>query len=349
MDFVAANRWRAFAFASVVLGLDAAAWCQPRSIDQHQTSIQLEFSAPEPCAQIDHFIGGVRRRSARIRFEPTAAKRLTVSIRGQDANWLGRASFAQPREPLLSREINARTCDEVVDGLALVTVMVLDPEAFRRPEEQARADSPPASAATPAPKPSPALVAAKPNVPLRTDTESTPQGRLRYGVAGVFGAIVGPAPRAMAGFGAALHVGWVPQHGVWAPEARLMFIHYSLDDYAATDGTADFALDAFTLGICPIELRVASLGVHPCLESSLGQLVAAGARTFVPTTERLLWADVGVQLPLLWNPVGRVGVFIMPAIGMALKRYAFSFAPHQFYQQSGLLISATAGIGLQID
>jgi hypothetical protein len=349
MAYVRGRRFGALALLTAMVSFNVVAWSQSEPLDRTNSSVQLEFVAPDTCAQVDEFADKVHGRSERIQFEPAAAKHLTISIRGEDAAFSGRASFAQEGQPPLSREIKAHTCDEVIEGLALVTVMVLDPDAFQQPaDEEAHPPAPPVTAAATATAiPVPATPPAQLQVPRPVPTAT--HARFEYGLAGVVGVARGPAPNTLLGFGASAHAGWQQPHHLWSPQARLTFTHSSLAGYATAAGTADFALNSFTLGVCPIALRLASLHAHPCAAASLGQLTAAGTRTFVPATERLLSADVGGQLPLVWNPIPKLEVFVMPALGYPLKRYAFTFAPHQFYRQPAVLVSATAGIGLQID
>ncbi len=110
--------------------------------------VRLEYLVPEECAGQSHFVDRVRSRSERIQFEPSAPKRLAVTIQGRENTWTGRVSFVENNQEPLSREITAQSCDEVIDGLALVTVMVLDPDAMQHPSS---GSSPPKPRSAPGP------------------------------------------------------------------------------------------------------------------------------------------------------------------------------------------------------
>jgi len=165
--------------------------------------VQLEFTAPAECPTQMQFTKRVRQRSDRIEFQPVSKKQLTIAIQGKTSDWKGRATFTDSDQEPLSRAISARSCDEVVDGLALVTVLVLDPDAI-----QGAGNEQPSTLAT-----RPALVA-PPSKPLSIATPTrvtSPEGNnavshLGFGVSAVAGAKAGPAPGVMWSGGASAHL-----------------------------------------------------------------------------------------------------------------------------------------------
>jgi len=308
------------------------------------TQVQLEFNVPAQCADSVQFADRVHGRSERIQFAASANNLLTITVQGQDANWTGIASFTEADQDSVSRQITARSCDEVVDGLALVAVMVLDPEAMQRAsnEPTSREAIPPAPAVLP---PAPEIPKRKP--PTLTVPEAP--GHFHYGIDGILTLIAGPAPNLLLGYGASVHASWVKRHRILSPKLRLAYTHSKRSGYGARSGVADFTLDNITLGLCPIAMTLHPLGVRPCVAGSLGRLAAEGYRTFVPVTERLIWAQIDAQIEIVWSPTKRLEVFALPALGLALRRYSFSFLPYEFYQQPPVILSGTAGVGLQFE
>lgn len=335
----------ALALSIPTLALRIAA--QPTApLEPSLAPVQLEYAAPAECEQYEQFVARVQQRSDRIEFDASAPRQLVIAVQGSDANFTGRASFAQAGQRPVAREITARSCEEVVDGLALVTVMVLDPEALQRASPDAPSASEPSVAALPSTAP------AAPKPPSPQPPALTPPATRRhaqYELDAVLAVNSGPAPRILFGWGAAARVEWVRPGAVLSPQLRLILAHFAQHGDAATSGQANFILNQATLGICPVAVPTSPLRVHPCLAATLGRLTATGTRTFVPATEELLWADVGVQLEVAWQPLHNIQLFAIPALGIALKRYSFSFTPYQFYTEPPVVVSGTAGLGVQFE
>jgi len=190
------------AIVTSMVAYSAATRAQSQSALQ-TAPVQLEFTAPAECPTQMQFTKRVRQRSDRIEFQPVSKKQLTIAIQGKTSDWKGRATFTDSDQEPLSRAISARSCDEVVDGLALVTVLVLDPDAI-----QGAGNEQPSTLAT-----RPALVA-PPSKPLSIATPTrvtSPEGNnavshLGFGVSAVAGAKAGPAPGVMWSGGASAHL-----------------------------------------------------------------------------------------------------------------------------------------------
>jgi len=335
----------ALAFAGVFLEPSASAQSVPDGVDD-STQVQLDFDVPSQCADRTQFVERVHARSERIQFASAATQQLVISVQGEGANWAGRVSFMEPAQEPVSRQISARSCEEVVDGLALVTVMVLDPEAMQRATTQepspqalptARAASPPPGNVPP-PKPKPVAF-----------TESDVPGHVRYGMDALFAGLIGPAPNALFGVGVSIHASWVKPRSLFWPKLRLTYSHSTQSGYSARAGTASFTLDNLTLGVCPLALSWASWGLRPCVAGSYGRLTAAGTRTFVPVTEHLTWAELDAQAEITWSPGHNIEIFVAPGAGLGLKRYSFSFLPYAFYQEPRVMLSCSVGVGLQFE
>lgn len=307
--------------------------------------VRLEYAAPSECAGHAQFAERVRFRSERIQFEPLAKNSLTLTIQGKGSNWTGRVSFMDAEHQAVSREIAARSCDEVIDGLALVTVMVLDPEAIQRGANGNQSPTQP-SATSPAPsipsangKPLPHLIAHEP---------AALPSRFVLGADAAVASIAGPAPGLMWGYGVSAQFSWLRQSPL-SPHIRASLVHFSRDAYLARGGTASFELNDLSLSMCPYEARVNGFRLRPCVVGTYGRLSAAGTQTFVPATETHTWAEADVQIETVWNPARHIELFLAPTMGLALRRYSFGFLPYVFHQVPKVILSGTAGIGLQFE
>lgn len=285
----------------------------------------------------------MRSRSERIQFASTATKQLRISVQGEGVTWTGTAWFEEASHDSVSRQITARTCDEVVEGLALVTVMVLDPEAMQRTNVET----------APVEPPSPTRAKPPPGVPAKPKTNplipADIPGHFLYGIDAIFAAISGPAPDVLYGVGGSLHASWVKPHSAFSPKLRLSLAHSVRNEFGARGGVANFTLDTASLSFCPVALRVGDWGARPCVGGVIGRLTAAGTRTFVPVTEHLGWAEANALVEIVWNPTRYLELFVAPGLGLALRRYSFSFLPYQFYVEPPVMLSGTAGVGLQFE
>ncbi len=307
--------------------------------------VQFEYVAPSECADQSLFADRVRGRSERIQFDPLAKKQLAVTIQGHGSIWKGRVSFIETDQEPLSREISARSCDEVIDGLALVTVMVLDPDAIQHVSTDVRPPSIPvaSSSASSAPSTSP-----EPKPKPRVQSPRELPTHIEVGADATLAGTAGPAPGVMWGWGASAQFSWV-RPSPWSPHIRISGLHFSRDAYLARGGTANFRLNDVLLSLCPYSVRYGSLRFRPCVAGSYGQLSAGGARTFVPLTETLTWAEADVQVEVTWNPTGHLELFLAPTSGLALKRYSFGFEPYVFHNVPPVIVSGVAGLGLQFE
>ena len=302
--------------------------------------VRLDFAAPSECADQGQFVERVRVRSDRIQFEPSAKNQLNLTIQGQGASYTGRVTFVGAELQSVSREITARSCDEVIDGLALVTVMVLDPDAIQRSESRPPASSSPALL--------PSLPSTRPQPSARPTASEPVRSRVEAGADAIVSSIAGPTPGLMWGYGVSAQFSWI-RHCALSPHVRASLSHFSRDAYLARGGTANFALTDVTLSVCPFDPRVDRLHLRPCAVGTYGRLSAAGTKTFVPVTESHIWAEVGVQIETVWNPARHIEVFLAPTMALALKRYSFGFLPYEFHQVPRVIFSGTAGLGLQFE
>jgi hypothetical protein len=193
--------------------------------------IALDYSAPAECPGDAAFRAEVRERaSGDWEAAPgELARRITVSVSRSGERYVAAIVFLNPEGERVSRTLSGRECNDVVDGIALVTALAIQSrveEAVAQSEPEAPKPAPGASAPKPA-----AVVAPKPPATSKSPHDT----HVRFGAAvrvasGVGpGASVGPAAfaalewrRTRLGLGfSALWSGRVTADGVSASYRRL--------------------------------------------------------------------------------------------------------------------------------
>ncbi|HEY0463150.1 MAG TPA: hypothetical protein VGC79_03025, partial [Polyangiaceae bacterium] len=155
----------------------------------------LSYRAPAGCPTVADFQNSVQRRSARVRFVEAGAhdRHLSIVMRKDGEFMRGELRLSERDGSLRQRNVRFTTCSEAVEGLALIAVVSLDPQALLEPDQ-------PQQPARVTPQP----VHAPPNSEKRDSSAGTRQSKTRLAVGGEFTV----APRALpaTAFGGALFV-----------------------------------------------------------------------------------------------------------------------------------------------
>lgn len=279
-------RWLTVVLALACLGADQA------------SALQVDWSAHAGCGDVDEYWRAVGARAPQIaRAGPFAvARRVRIDIRAVGARSVGTiVVHGQP-----ARTIAADTCTEVIDGLALVTVLIVDPSALT-----VSAASPAAASATP-----PSAPAA---VPPPVTAPSPPSSSVTPAVAPTTSPhpIVdsGPAPTSAGGATSGLRVGGglgvglmsTGVHPVFRPSIMLelarervgsLRLSGALSEPMTTgDGsrtTASFRWTTARLDGCAFGFGD-DVVVRPCLGFELGTVRANGAGVESARAETRSW------------------------------------------------------------
>jgi len=146
-------------------------------------SMGLKFEAPSQCDDRAAFIARVRSYTSKAQFTEDVSVRLfAVSIVQAPESLIGNLEIVSESERA-TRTVTGKTCPELLDALALMTALAIDPNALTSP--------PPATTAKPrAEKKQPVLRLAKPRivVPRTKEISGTAQwsvGALGLGALGV--------------------------------------------------------------------------------------------------------------------------------------------------------------------
>lgn len=343
--------------ANALLVLGATLVAAPASAEPEP--IRVAYSAPRRCPDQAAFLRALRQRTANFQLaRPAEPARVFVATLALDGGSVtGRLEIRGPGAERSLREVPGKTCDEVMEALALMTALAVDPGAL--------AASPPA-AGTPAPTSStPAARPARPAAPpaasgsfaapasppaastgdlrMAPVVPSAPEARPEPAVA--VNAVAPPAESTSrwrwsmgaqgattSGISPSLGLGGVlfaeaaaPGGSPWAPVFRAG-LSFSQSEIALASGTAaSFRWFTGVVEACPARLATARgrLGLYPCLAVQLGALRGRGLQLDEPRSATSLWADVGPLLRARVAVSDRLSLEAQSALVVPLRRVTF--------------------------
>jgi hypothetical protein len=117
-----------------------------------EAGVGLFYRGPDECPSEAQFVAAVDARGGRFdRVRPDDGRAFDVSIRRSDASFHGSLQVRGSQGTSRPREVHAASCNEVVDGLAVVTAIALRGESDPAPAPRVAEAEPAGSAPTPAP------------------------------------------------------------------------------------------------------------------------------------------------------------------------------------------------------
>jgi hypothetical protein len=252
---------RAILLASAMLALASSS--RPARAEL-PLAVKLEFRADDTCPNEQDFVQRLSSR-AHVRLVETAeALRLRVSLAAAGPTARGELS-AGAESTTNAREVEARSCDEVADALALIAALVIE----RTKREQASA---------PKMLPPRALVHPRAVAPARTPSRR----QLALGLEAIATRPMASAP--LTGAGVSL---FVAGDITW-----WLSVHYSRNDLLASARAARLGFGGLVLGAGPPALRLGSrLHLAAALAAEGAFLSAEGVDVDVKSSaRRSYWA-----------------------------------------------------------
>lgn len=280
------------------------------------------------------FQRSVQRRSSRIRFVDEGSHERELSIRlVKDGSFtVGELRLIEADGSLRQRSVRFSSCPEAVEGLALITLVSLDPHALL--------EAPITQAAAPPPEPTRPLPAAeKPAQPAIPPLPREPlQPALGLLLGGTYHALPELAPSAELFFdlGSGSH-SWL------SPLLRLSLAHSQVRGVEVSSAEASFASTLATLSACPIRVGAHAFSVRPCLFISGGALHAWGEETTnarAHTRPQASWGGAALGFVRVSEAVDIVGDL---RLGSTLIRDQFAFDTLAVWKTPPLYLSS--GIG----
>jgi hypothetical protein len=229
--------------------------------DGHEP-IRIETEGSIACTTADDFFERVHRRVelARKASAGEPGRTFTIDVKGAPPMLRGRLIIAHPDGRATNRDVTGESCDEVVDAMALITAIDIDPR-YVMPPPLEKLGLP-----IPGPPPEPR----EPPAPAAAPT-SGPPWQMFAGAS--FAATGGVAPSAL--FGTPIFVELVrPSPSVWSPAIAAGFERTFNRTVTSPDADAVFSLIRGTLQVCPLAWSSVRLRVGPCVQIDAGRLQA---------------------------------------------------------------------------
>jgi hypothetical protein len=259
--------------------------------------IRAELAAAPSCAEASSFVGQVLARTRRAReAQPNEpARTFTITIAEEGESLRGTLRVVTATREVLERKVEAKTCGEVVEALALVAALIVDPEALTTPLEPPKPEAPRTTAATPSPWVPP--IVPPPGEPAEPATVSA---GLALEAASAIAPTLIPVERLWG------EVGWHgagilhPSFGLALARASTQVTRNSL--------TADILWVTGRVTACPLELVHAQrVSLRPCALFDVGMIRGKGANredvSSAARAETTPWVAPGVNLGLYLVPV----------------------------------------------
>ncbi len=323
------------------------------SAQEHGEPIRLEYMAAPGCPDEASFVGRVRARTslAHMAWPGEVARGFAVRVEaGSPAE--GTITVTNEHGTEGTRALTAATCEDVVDGLALILALAVDPHArtaatvgVTSPHEsfsataQTTVQSPPA----PCPVVPPTLVA--PPVPAAsslgdaaqssasssapTHGEALVPGVLarRFFIGADFAFASGVTPSVL--FAASPYLG---VRALRAPaldlEIRASFFRVDSGATTVANGQADFTWTVGRVDGCAMLKAGPQLGVGPCARVEVGALDVVGTSAGeTPQAQDTAWFAAGAMARIEWT---LFGVFLLEGDAGLMGRIthdSFYFAP----------------------
>jgi len=343
-----------------------------RAEESSKRTFSLESPAAVDCPAITTFAWRVLTRTSQAAEAPATSADVrfvvTVSVDAQGA--VGTLEVVKGGKPSV-RHMRAASCEEVIDALALVAAVILDPNASTKPigspppattKSPAAPTAPPTTAARATPTHTePSTATAEPSLAVppasgapATSGEHGTAGRLRL-LAGLRLLVTqGVAPDIVPGAGAFVGVRYDTEGSVWSPLvlAGVWFaesgtVESRLDDGRLL-GTAEFGWRAFELIGCPLRTPVTGpIAVMPCVGIEAGQLSATGEAAKNGDTRSATWLATTAALKLLWTPIDVLEFDLAAGGFLSLSRDDFYFEAPLSTGTERVTVHEIPGLGAQ--
>lgn len=304
------------------------------------------------CAAVEAVQSEVTRRSPRIRFVPPGGAELRqVRVGGPSGpnggSYFGTVSLRTTAGAEFQRELEAKTCEDLVRAVGFVISVTYDPPA---PEALPPGDGPaevPATSAADTPEPAPAPTAVgstKGKAPDPTDVLEVPGPgeapgsvpQWRVGLAG--SALWGVAPSVMLGGAGFVALGWGPERGAGGL-VRILFAGDVGGAEAFPGGVAAFQRWSGQLALGP-EWHLGAVHLGLAATGRAGVVRAEGRATVEPQRYDRLWLDGGGSVLARVEVLAPWHLETELALTKPLTRYAFQFDPVVFHRVSSWLVHA---------
>jgi hypothetical protein len=322
---------RSISFACV-LALVVVCRPLPARAEDAARPVQLTYETHPGCPDALYFFWNTEQRTNRIR--PAApgelAASVSVTIERRNGQSAGTLEVEGDGVPGFTRAVEANTCSDVVQAMALVLALAFDPDAL--------------AGAPAAPEPAPVAAVRAPRV--RAPVAEPRHERAAAGLQGAFLGAIAPSLRPVAGVFVAYQSLLAP---VLRPRVELSLWLSPDDDFRGPSGRVTLGFLGAQLTACPVGARFGGgrFEAMPCVAFAAGQLVGEGDPALpVQHLERRVWSAVMAQGSLRWEITDRLFLQASSAVGVTLTRAEFVLDGARAYRVTPLTGELALGAGV---
>lgn len=306
--------------AVLAVGREASA----QSRTELEERVRVELKMPATCAERERFFAHLRDKlgTGWEAAPDELARTIDVSVAAEGGRYVARIELTDARGRRVIRAVAGAECANVVDGIALITVLAIQAQLDElldrsEPVEPGPAETetgPPASA--PSPRPTPARSQVR-----RPNAEGSARGALSFRLGGRAGVHQGIGPDLAPIFGAFAGAAWE------SLALGLAFDAAGTGEVRVNDVPAELELWAARLeGCARFRPTTADLTVEPCGFFQAGRLTAQGIRAVPvvaqPSRGSTAWLVPGV-LVAVRAKAGPFFVGLEASAGISLDREHF--------------------------
>jgi hypothetical protein len=304
-----------------------------------QLAARVDYSASTGCPDAEAFVARIRARTSRLRspLRGEAASEYRVQVTPSESGARGTLTVVDPSGARSSRDVEGDTCESVVDALALIAALALDPDASTAPLPPIAAAA--AAPSTPPTPSAPAQGVAADDRPRATARDAATPPRAEHGgdslwtghLAATAGADLtsGLTPGVLVGAALSLEAIWRPRASRTGVEPLLdvrLGISRAASTVPAPVGSGRFTWTVGRLEGCPLAAVVGSFEALPCVRFDGGELQALGLGVDLPRPAASHpWFSLGALGRLRWTPLAPIFLEVDAGVSASLVRDRFYF------------------------
>jgi hypothetical protein len=329
--------------------------------------IRLDVTSSGGCPDLTGFEALVHARTRRALFVTSGSGTRSIEVRMQDGPHPSGSLVLRRGDAVEgTRSVQARTCTDVAEALALVVTLAVDPAASFTAVAPAPSAAGPADASASAPPPlSPPAVppAARPPPPAPPPTLPPPAPTAARPATARPPTSTGPLPHTLwlgadfalaAGvsrdtlFGVAPSLGWrASSSSLFAPSVRLGFLRATTGSLSSTEGAASFTWTVGRADGCALSWPKGAARLLGCARIELGALQGAGTTVASPQTANRAWVAAGPLVRGEWELLSPMFMTADLALMVHVTEDRFYFLPDTTVYQVPVF-GFEAGVGLGV-
>jgi hypothetical protein len=319
----------------------ALAFVAAPALAAESESIRLDYRAPEGCPDQVMFEAAVRAHTPQVSFVKQGEVRACDVRIDAGVPTTGRLVVRRDGRIEGSRQLEAASCAEAADALALMVALAVDPTALLPPPTAESAAAPAGLSSSPAPAPTGAATRSPPSSPpetLRPYSASQsgaeplapvvmPSGLPHTFYLGAAASVVtNVAPSAIVA--AAPYGGWRGTRRRWTePEVRVALVRGSSATFAVAGGTASFTWTVGQADGCLLSWPEGPARVLACARLEAGVLEGTGSGVAFARSADRGWLSAGPLLRFEWTAVAALFFDADVAAMVHVTDDRFYFAP----------------------